>query len=267
MNRPQHAEIGMSAYWDQMWESCVLEPDERDVWSIIDVRKASLLTPLIPTSGRALEVGCGSARLSAILAHVGYEMWCLDASRSALEVASSRFASNGLTATFVCGDACDLPFGDGAFDVVLSSGLLEHFRDPTPIVKEMARVLRPSGVFYSDIVPAKFSTLRALDLLKRSVPNDFFERSFNRDEIASLLRDAGLLDVEVIAGGVFPPRLPVVERYHAGRRFSAMFARVFSPISFRLDGTWLAERCGLYYISYGYRSGEPKKRQLNSVAK
>ena len=47
------------------------------------------------------------------------------------------------------GEAVRLPFPDATFDVVLSTGLLEHFQDPSPIVREMARVLRPGGALVS----------------------------------------------------------------------------------------------------------------------
>jgi ubiquinone/menaquinone biosynthesis C-methylase UbiE len=50
---------------------------------------------------------------------------------------------------FVFANAFHLPFPDQAFDVVISTGLLEHFLDLVPIVEEMSRVLRHyGGVFF-----------------------------------------------------------------------------------------------------------------------
>lgn len=42
-------------------------------------------------------------------------------------------------------DLTDLPFPDRSFDVVLSSHVLEHVADDRAAVREIARVLRPSG--------------------------------------------------------------------------------------------------------------------------
>lgn len=42
-------------------------------------------------------------------------------------------------------DLCDLPFGTGAFDLLLSSHVLEHLPDDRPALGELARVLRPGG--------------------------------------------------------------------------------------------------------------------------
>lgn len=64
-------------------------------------------------------------------------------------------------------------------------------RNPSPVVREMMRVLRVGGVFYSDIVPRKFSLFRSLDwvrqlkrmLMARMELHDaFYERSFTRQE-------------------------------------------------------------------------------------
>jgi len=42
-------------------------------------------------------------------------------------------------------DICDLPFEDGAFDVVLCNHVLEHIPDDTKAMKELYRILKPGG--------------------------------------------------------------------------------------------------------------------------
>lgn len=42
-------------------------------------------------------------------------------------------------------DVSDLPFEDGSYDIVLSTQVLEHVKDPQKVVQEMARVLKPGG--------------------------------------------------------------------------------------------------------------------------
>ena len=42
-------------------------------------------------------------------------------------------------------DVTDLPFGDGSFDVVVTSYSMHHWDDPVAAVPELARVLRPGG--------------------------------------------------------------------------------------------------------------------------
>jgi SAM-dependent methyltransferase len=40
-----------------------------------------------------------------------------------------------------------IPYGDETFDIVFSANVLEHLTNPLPVFKEVARVLRPGGVF------------------------------------------------------------------------------------------------------------------------
>jgi ubiquinone/menaquinone biosynthesis C-methylase UbiE len=42
-------------------------------------------------------------------------------------------------------EARRLPFADGAFDLVISNSLLHHLADPTAVLDEVARVVRPGG--------------------------------------------------------------------------------------------------------------------------
>jgi SAM-dependent methyltransferase len=44
-----------------------------------------------------------------------------------------------------------LPFGDASFDLVLSDNVVDHAERPDAILAEMARVLRPGGVFYFSV--------------------------------------------------------------------------------------------------------------------
>lgn len=45
----------------------------------------------------------------------------------------------------------DLPWMDGAFDIVWSHSVLEHVREPFPVLKQVARVLRPGGFHVASI--------------------------------------------------------------------------------------------------------------------
>lgn len=42
----------------------------------------------------------------------------------------------------------ELPFADGAFDVVLSDNVIDHAENPLKIVEELVRVLKPGGLLY-----------------------------------------------------------------------------------------------------------------------
>ena len=198
------------ASWDTQWrlDKITQSLQRRSLWDVLDDIKFGYLRPIIPRGGSALEVGCGSARLLGRLAGLGWKATGIDSCQSALDLAQVRFRTDRLHSAWVRGDYYKLPFADGSYDLVASTGLLEHFKDPAPIVSEMLRVLRTSGFFYSDIVPRKFSLLRALDCLGDGPGSDMiYERAFSRREIGALLSGfRELHDIRVSPAGVFLPQ-------------------------------------------------------------
>jgi demethylmenaquinone methyltransferase / 2-methoxy-6-polyprenyl-1,4-benzoquinol methylase len=103
-------------------------------------RKAAAAT-LISSGGRALDIACGSGRLSAELLARGAVVVGLDFSREMLHVAQVEQPRVAL----VRGDALALPFPPESFDAVTIAFGLRNLADPAGGLGEMLRVLRPGG--------------------------------------------------------------------------------------------------------------------------
>ncbi|MFA7252971.1 MAG: class I SAM-dependent methyltransferase [Patescibacteria group bacterium] len=102
---------------------------------------------------RCLEVGCGRGSISAYFADAGFDCTLLDVSPDVIEIARKIYKKNNLKAKFVVGDANDLPFSEGSFDIVVSIGLLEHFENFDKTIGEQVKMLAPGGLFLGYIVP------------------------------------------------------------------------------------------------------------------
>jgi len=85
---------------------------------------------------RVLDVGCGRGYAGEVVAAQG-------GSYTGLDFVVSRTGFR-----LVRGDAACLPFGAGAFDVVLCLDAAEHFPNPGRAAAEIQRVLKPGGVFF-----------------------------------------------------------------------------------------------------------------------
>lgn len=85
-----------------------------------------------------LDAGCGEGVATAWLAEALPEARIegIDARPDAVEDARRRVPS----ATFAVGDLYHLPYADGAFDLVVSTEVLEHLEDPGAALGELLRV-------------------------------------------------------------------------------------------------------------------------------
>ena len=106
-------------------------------------RSAARLTEL-KAGGSALDVACGSGKLTAVLARMagpsGHVVG-LDFSRQMLEVARSEHPG----IEFLDGDALNLPFEDAGFDASTIAFGLRNLADPVRGLREMLRVVRAGG--------------------------------------------------------------------------------------------------------------------------
>ncbi len=97
---------------------------------------------------RVLEVGAGTGFFLINLWQAGYvgdDVHATDISEGMLEICKRNAAEHGLDVAVVQGDAEDLPYPDGRFDLVIGHAFLHHLPDPAAALREMHRVLAPGG--------------------------------------------------------------------------------------------------------------------------
>ena len=128
-----------------------------------------------------LDVACGEGYGTALLATRGAtRVTGVDLSPQAVGHARSTYGSVPRT-EFVEASCTKMPFADASFDLVVSFETLEHIESQREFVEEVARVLRPDGVFLLSC-PNK---LEYSD--KRQFANEFHVKELYREELAALL--------------------------------------------------------------------------------
>jgi demethylmenaquinone methyltransferase/2-methoxy-6-polyprenyl-1,4-benzoquinol methylase len=107
-------------------------------------RKKAARSSGLTAGGSALDVACGSGKLTALLSKFagdGGRVVGLDFSSQMLEVA--RRDHPGIE--FLEGDALKLPFEDGRFDASTIAFGLRNLAEPVKGLREMLRVVKPGG--------------------------------------------------------------------------------------------------------------------------
>lgn len=123
-----------------------------------------------------LELGCGAARWSIALAKAGARPVGLDLSSRQLEHARRLMAEAGVDFPLVLASAEAVPLDDSSFDVVLCDWGAMTFADPERTVPEVARLLRPGGLFtFATATPISLLTLDVVaDRRGTTLLNDYF---------------------------------------------------------------------------------------------
>ena len=107
------------------------------------------ILPELAGARRILDVGCGPGQLTIFLAEAlpAAEVQGIDLAPTMIELARVHGTASAASARlrFEVADVARLPFPNGAFDAVLSSGSIKHWPDPVAGLREIHRVLAPTG--------------------------------------------------------------------------------------------------------------------------
>jgi SAM-dependent methyltransferase len=91
----------------------------------------------LASSGRLLDVGCGSGWSTLAFTRAGFDATGIDLNPAAFEAPGCDLRE---------GSALTVPFEDETFDVVATHQCLEHVPEPRLALSEMARVCKPGGL-------------------------------------------------------------------------------------------------------------------------
>jgi ubiquinone/menaquinone biosynthesis C-methylase UbiE len=149
-------------------------------------------------SDRVLDVACGPGFLTRAFALRCAEAVGVDATDALLDIARRNALEHGVAnVRFDSGDATELPYADGAFDVVICRAAFHHFPNPSRVLGEMRRVAKHGGkVMVADFVTspnAQFA--RAHNAIER-LCDPTHVRALPADQLRALFIDKELEIVE-----------------------------------------------------------------------
>jgi 2-polyprenyl-6-hydroxyphenyl methylase/3-demethylubiquinone-9 3-methyltransferase len=180
-----------------------------DWWSD-DVRWIRTLKNMVPgrlkyfdsfvdwTGKSVLDLGCAGGFMAEALDERGATVCAIDPATDAIEAARAHASAGGRRIAYDVGVGEALPYEDGVFDVVVCVDVLEHVSDLPQVIREVARVLTPGGVFCFDTINrnalASFAVVTMAEDVLRLLPRGTHdpELFIKPAEMRSLLSEAGL---------------------------------------------------------------------------
>lgn len=100
----------------------------------------------LASGASVLEVAPGPGYFAIELAKLGkYSITGLDISETFIEIARKNARDAGVEVDFQHGNASSMPFEEATFDLIVCRAAFKNFTDPVGALREMRRVLKPSG--------------------------------------------------------------------------------------------------------------------------
>jgi len=132
-------------YWDARADEWIAAgerswQDEEPTWGCFDIPESKLqLLPADMTGMTAIELGCGTAYVSAWMARRGARVVGIDNSERQLATARRLAAEHGVQLTLLHGNAETVPLPDGHFDFAISEYGAAIWCDPALWIPEAQR--------------------------------------------------------------------------------------------------------------------------------
>ncbi len=172
--------------WDDYWKQYSISKAER--W-MIGERHQKLMSWIDSLGGdqkRVVEIGCG----------FGSNIRRLKEERKDIEAHALDFSEISV-ANIVDSvdqvhraDCQNTGLPEGHFDFIYSSGLMEHFRDEGPFVREMYRILKPGGLM-ATFVPARWSLWQLYQLMHLGHWIHGYEKAYSRSFLRRVVEREG----------------------------------------------------------------------------
>jgi len=191
---------------------------------------------------RILDAGCGNGRHVIFFAEQGFDVYGIDISKEAIEIANAWLAKKGLKAKLKAGDIEKLPFEDEYFDVVISYGVLDHipFSKAKKAIEEIKRVCLTNGYIYITLrstEDSEYGRGEKVDhntfVLQKGYEKGIIQHFFDLEEIKELFSDLKIFDIEIHEQR-FPDIFTVDKAFLQSSKGERKFIELSKPVSLNL---------------------------------
>ncbi|MBT6266458.1 MAG: 3-demethylubiquinone-9 3-O-methyltransferase [Tateyamaria sp.] len=172
-----------------------------------------------------LDLGCAGGFMAEALAHKGARVSGIDPAQDAIQAAKHHAKTSNLDITYDVGVGEHMPYSDDTFNIVVCVDVLEHVRDLSQVLAEVARVLKPGGLFLYDTINrnpiARLATITVAEDILRLLPK-------NTHDPAMFIKPLELRTAMINAGLTVGPQTGL-----GPRGLNRQFDITFGPLPFK----------------------------------
>jgi 2-polyprenyl-6-hydroxyphenyl methylase/3-demethylubiquinone-9 3-methyltransferase len=158
-----------------------------------------------------IDVGCGGGILSEALTKLGAQVSAIDLAPQSIEIAKLHLYESNLSVNYECievgAKAAQSP---ESFDVVTCMEMLEHVPDPSYIIQECAKLLKPNGMAFFSTLNRNFKSYAlgvvAAEYVLNLVPQGThdYQKFIKPAELRNMLKQAGF-ELVALSGMTYNP--------------------------------------------------------------
>ena len=178
-------------------------------------KQATHLTGGLPEGAAVLEVAPGPGYFAIEMARLNrLHVTGLDISYTFVEIARENARQMGVNVDFQQGDAANMPFNDGSFDLIICPAAFKNFRQPGKAINEMHRVLRSGGTaiiqdmrkdtsdatIRDEVVPMRLNPLNAF--MTRQALGALRRRAYTKEQFERLAAESAFGGCEIETSGI-----------------------------------------------------------------
>jgi ubiquinone/menaquinone biosynthesis C-methylase UbiE len=188
-----------------LWDKQAHSYDERNLKIYESAYELSVkkTRAVLSTDQKILEIGCGTGIIALGIAPFVDSVVATDISTQMIAVAESKAERASITnVEFSVHDGYALPYDDQAFDAVLLFNVLHFVKEPTTLLDEAHRLLKPSGYLvsatdcYAEPVPLPYRIGLGVQRLLNQIGVIPFMGTYKKEDIHQLLEQCAFAVVE-----------------------------------------------------------------------
>ena len=193
-------------------------------------------------AGRILDVGCGNGRHVVFFAEQGFDIYGIDISEEAIEIAKAWLDKKGLKAHLGVGDVARLPFDNQYFDIVISHEVLDHipFSKAKEALQEIKRVSADGAYLYitlRSVCDSECGRGKEVEkntfILEEGYEKGIIQHFFDLEEIRELLEGFKIFDIECHEQS-FPDVFTVDKAFLQSSKGEKKYIDLSRPVSLNL---------------------------------